>query len=132
MSNENQYKQLFHAIMKYEEEMHLKNQKRIKIGIQCLIWIPMVFLILLFLTESDKVVFLVLWIISLFVIAVYLIYVEYVDFQMQEKIAEISSGEPIEANALIGQDISDEVGKTIEAQDIKGAGTKKGRNKGKG
>ena len=64
-----QYQDLFLQLVKEEEQLHVENQKRIKAGIQCLIWIPMIFLLLLFLTESEKVIFLVLWVVSLFVLA---------------------------------------------------------------
>ena len=40
------------------------------------------FLILLFWTDSNKVVFLILWIVSLFALATYLILVEYVDYNL--------------------------------------------------
>ena len=40
--------------------------------------------------DSSKIIFLVLWIVSLFAIAVYLIGVEYVDYKLQEKMNEIS------------------------------------------
>ena len=105
MATDERFEELFHTIMQYEKEIHRQNQKRIRIGIKCLFWIPMIFLFLLFITDSERVIFLVLWIVSLFVIAVYLIYVEYVDYKMQEKIAEISNQEVKEANVLIGQDM---------------------------
>ncbi len=80
------YRQMFQELVLEEQQLHTENQKRIKAGIQCLIWIPMLFLILLFLTESEKVIFLVLWIVSLFLTASYLIYVEYTDFKAQERL----------------------------------------------
>ena len=49
------------------------------------------FLVLLMIVpDSSKIIFLVLWIVSLFAIAVYLIGVEYVDYKLQEKMNEIS------------------------------------------
>ena len=50
----------------------------------------MIFLALLFITDSSKPIFLVLWIVSLFVLAVYLIMVEYADYNLQEKMNEIN------------------------------------------
>ncbi len=50
----------------------------------------MIFLFLLFWTESNKVVFLILWIVSLFLLAAYLILVEYMDYNLQEKLSEIN------------------------------------------
>lgn len=114
MSEDARFEELFHAIMEYEKEAHKKNQKRIKIGIHCLIWIPLIFLALLFATDSSKVIFLVLWIASLFVIASYLIYVEYSDFKMQERITTISNRELDDVNVLIGQDL-DEIERSVIA-----------------
>lgn len=100
-----QYQSLFQQLIKEEEQMHIENQKRIKSGIQCLIWIPMIFLVLLFLTESEKVIFLVLWVVSLFIIASYLIYIEYIDFQAQERLHRYIDQEYISQSGLIGADI---------------------------
>ncbi len=85
-NEESCYRQMFQELVLEEQQLHTDNQKRIKAGIQCLIWIPMLFLILLFLTEGEKVIFLVLWIVSLFITAGYLIYVEYADFKAQERL----------------------------------------------
>lgn len=103
MSVEDKYEQMYHRIMKYEDEIHKANQKRIKAGIKCLIFVPLIFLFLLFVTDSDKVIFLVLWIVSLFIIAIYLIYVEYSDFLLQEEIGKLADQER-EIEGLIGSE----------------------------
>lgn len=61
----------------------------------------MIFLFLLFWTESNKVVFLILWIVSLFLLAAYLILVEYMDYNLQEKLSEIND-EGTRVDSLIG------------------------------
>lgn len=99
------YRQLFQKLVEEEEQLHVENQKRIKIGIQCLIWIPMIFMVLLFLTEGEKVIFLILWIASLFMIASYLIYVEYIDFKAQERLHGYQDNEDASNSNLIGSDI---------------------------
>jgi hypothetical protein len=71
-------------VMDYREENHRKNRRRIQIGLRCLYIIPAIFLFLLLVTGSSKIIFLVLWIISLFALAVYLITVEYLDYKLQE------------------------------------------------
>ena len=88
----------FDKIVEYEEKIHKKNQNRIKYGIRLIIIIPMIFLFVMFKLESSKVVFLVLWIVSLFGIAAYLISVEYMDYQLQIKLSEfgIREDKPIE------------------------------------
>lgn len=102
----NHYRQLFQQLVEEEERLHADNQKRIKAGIHCLIWIPMIFMVLLFLTESEKVIFLILWIASLFLIAAYLIYVEYLDFKAQERLCGYRENEGAGLNSnLIGSDM---------------------------
>ncbi len=72
----------------YEKE-HNGNKRKLKYGIYCLFGVPMVFLVMLFIIESSKLVFLVLWIASLFLISAYLIGIEYSDFRLQENFADI-------------------------------------------
>ena len=84
-------REMYDKLVGYEKTIHEKNQKRIKIGLRCIYIIPLFFLVLLMIVpDSSKIIFLVLWIVSLFVIAVYLIGVEYVDYKLQEKMNEIS------------------------------------------
>ena len=51
--------------------------------------IPIIFLILLFVVNSSKVIFLVMWIASLFIISGYLIAIEYKDYNMTENLKGI-------------------------------------------
>ena len=84
-------REMYDKLVGYEKTIHEQNQKRIKIGLRCIYIIPLFFLVLLLIVpDSSKVIFLVLWIVSLFAIAVYLIGVEYVDYKLQEKMNEIS------------------------------------------
>lgn len=106
MEKKEKYEQMYEMLVDYERKIHEKNQKRIKIGLKCIFIIPLIFLILLFWTESNKVVFLILWIVSLFLIAVYLIAVEYMDYNLQEKLKELSEEEGEgEVDALIGKEL---------------------------
>lgn len=84
-------REMYGKLVGYEKTIHEQNQKRIKIGLRCIYIIPLFFLVLLMIVpDSSKIIFLVLWIVSLFAIAVYLIGVEYVDYKLQEKMNEIS------------------------------------------
>ncbi len=91
--DEKQFKQMYEKLMSYENMIHERNQRRIRIGLRCIYIIPLIFLILLFVTDSSKIVFLVLWIASLFGIAIYLVGVEYIDYTLQEKMNEVSGRE---------------------------------------
>lgn len=103
---EKDYERMYDILAQYENEMHEKNQKKLKIGLRCIWIIPLIFLCLLFLTDTSKVVFLILWIASLFGIAVYLILVEYADYKLQEKLGEISGRKDKEVQALLAPDLA--------------------------
>lgn len=91
LSEDKKLREMYDKLVGYEKTIHERNQKRIKIGLRCIYIIPLFFLVLLMIVpDSSKIIFLVLWIVSLFAIAVYLIGVEYVDYKLQEKMNEIS------------------------------------------
>ena len=73
----------------YYEKEHKGNKDRIKYGIIAMLIIPIIFLILLFVVNSSKVIFLVMWIASLFIISGYLIAIEYKDYNMTENLKGI-------------------------------------------
>lgn len=110
--NYEKYEKMYEKLMGYEQRIHESNQKRIRIGLKCIFIIPLIFLILLFWTSSNKVVFLILWIVSLFGIATYLIAVEYTDYNLQEKMNELREEEG-EVDTLLGKDF-DEMGDNIK------------------
>lgn len=88
MSND-KYRKAYNMVIEYEKEAHRKNQKRIAVGLKLIIIIPLIFLALLFFTGSSKVIFLILWIVSLFILAAYLITVEYMDYNLMERMAKL-------------------------------------------
>lgn len=91
----------YEKILQYQQGLHEKNQKRIKVGIKLVILIPLIFLLVMFKLESSKVVFLVLWIVSLFIISVYLIGVEYMDYEMQVRLGDWGISEDKEIKNLL-------------------------------
>lgn len=103
MDKKEKYEVMYKKIVSYEQEVHEKNQKRIRIGLKCILVIPLIFLFFLFWTDSNKVVFLILWIVSLFLLAAYLIVVEYMDFYLQEQLNEWK-GEDKEVDTLLGKE----------------------------
>lgn len=92
-------------LVAYYAAIHEKNRKRIKTGIICMFVIPVVFLILLFTMQSSKIVYLVLWIASLFILCGYLIAVEYSDYSLQEKLEALGVDEHGVDGSLIGPDV---------------------------
>lgn len=104
MSND-KYRKAYNMVIEYEKEAHRKNQKRIAVGLKLIIIIPLIFLALLFFTGSSKVIFLILWIISLFILAAYLITVEYMDYNLMERMAKLrGQDDDMENYDLIGND----------------------------
>lgn len=102
--NLSQYEDMYNKLSDYEENIHKKNQKRIRIGLRCVVIIPLFFMFLLFLTNSNKVIFLILWIVSLFAISAYLIFVEYTDYQLQEKMNLVANRDK-EVSHLLSEDV---------------------------
>ena len=80
-------------VLAFRDNAPAANVKKLKAGIKCIFTVPACFLILLFLTGSSKIIFLVLWIASLFIIAAYLIHVEYSDYKVQEMVNSLQDTE---------------------------------------
>ena len=85
MENEKELREAIEKVQEFREKEHKKNQRRIRNGLRSIFIVPAVFLFLLFISDftgTSKLVMLVLWIASLFLIAAYLIVIEYVDFKI--------------------------------------------------
>ena len=91
--DEKKYSQLYQALLQEVLQFHNGNQRRIRKGMLSLLLVPLVFLVLLFLSEGSRVIFLLLWIVSMFGIAAYLIAVDYIDYEMQNKVKKITKKE---------------------------------------
>lgn len=95
---------LYEMVMDFEKKSHEKNQKRIRIGLRCLYIIPAIFLFLLMVMKSSKIIFLALWIVSLFILAVYLIVVEYMDYNLQNHVNKLEGKKNGKVDSLIEMD----------------------------
>ena len=109
MENQNdKYEIMYQEFVEYQRSVHEKNQKKIRVGLKVNILLPLVFLVISFLTNGSKLIFLILWIVSLFGIAFYLLYIEFTDFKMQEKMRDVGLlGEESEQEALIGAEVTE-------------------------
>lgn len=107
MSEKKEYREMVDGFVKYQQDLHVKNQKKISVGLKINILLPLVFLLLCFFTDGSKLIFLILWIISLFGIAFYLMYVEFTDYKVMAKMKEFGmiSDEHAENQNLIGENI---------------------------
>lgn len=88
-----QYEKKYNELMDSLQQMHEKNAQRTKIALRSLLIVPAIFLIMLFFTNSSKTIFLVLWIVSMFIIASVLIVIEYQDFTLLKMIAKAEDGD---------------------------------------
>lgn len=86
-------KDIMEKVLEFRDKAHADNVRKIKAGIKCIFTVPACFLILLFFTGSSKIIFLVLWIASLFIIAAYLIHMEYSDYKIQEMVNSLQDSE---------------------------------------
>ena len=106
--NENkEYAKAFQELLEVQKREHEKNKSRIKWGLRCVILVPMIFLILMFTMDSSQSVYLVLWIVSMFIISGYLIYVEYMDFEIQKTLIKAGISED-EVDQLLPENIIEE------------------------
>lgn len=99
------YEKIYEQVKNYEAQLHEKNQKKIRMGFKVNIILPLVFLFLCFIIPGTKFLFLMLWIISLFGIAFYLLYVEYTDYKVLNKMKEFGVIDDDLDRNLMGDDI---------------------------
>lgn len=101
----NQKEEMYDKFFDIQEKVHIENQKKIRVGLKVNIFLPLVFLLISFISNRSKLVFLLLWIISLFGISFYLLYIEYMDFKLQARLKEFGIILEDENKALIGHEV---------------------------
>ena len=69
----------YHDLTSYAQKVHEKKKKRVKASGIVLIVLPVVLGLIRWMTDSDKIVFLVIWVNCMFAISAYLVSIEYVD-----------------------------------------------------
>ncbi len=77
-------------ITAFAENMHAKNQHKKKVCLRCMMIIPLVFMVLMFTMDTAKVVYLLLWVISLFIFCAYLIIIDYIDDKLARKLNDLN------------------------------------------
>lgn len=119
--NDQNYEKKYNKLMASLDDMHKHNVKKMRSALRSLLIVPTIFLILLFMTNSSKTVFLVLWIASLFVIAALLISIEYQDYSLRRMMSEAEDAP--EAEELPPPELPDTAGAAAEAaeEEIKAA-----------
>ena len=90
MSTERDYQELYDRLLEEVGALHRANQRRIRSGMWTLLAVTVGLMLLMFLAGGNKVFTLVLWIVSMFGVAAYLIAVEYMDYELQKKLRTIT------------------------------------------
>lgn len=93
MNERDKYHQLYDRLLDEVKLLHERIKVGIRQGLKMLIIVPLLFMVVMFLTQGSKGIFLVLWIVSTFVIAAFLIALEYVDHGIQKRLEEITGME---------------------------------------
>ena len=93
MNERDKYHQLYDRLLDEVKRLHELIKIGIRQGLKMLVIVPLVFMVVMFLTQGSKGIFLVLWIVSTFVLAAFLIALEYVDHGIQKRLEEITGME---------------------------------------
>ena len=90
MSTERDYQKLYDRLLEEVGALHRANQHRLRSGLRALLAVTVGLMLLMFLADGNKVFTLMLWILSMFAVAAYLIAVEYMDYELQKKLRDIA------------------------------------------
>ena len=106
---DNKYHEMYDRLIAEFIALHQANQVRIHKGLIGMLVILALFLTLLFVTQGSKVIILLMWIISMFAIAAYLIAVEYLNHELEKKLGHITQMEhdfgPVGADVVAEENI---------------------------
>ncbi len=82
MSKERENEELYDRLLREGSTLHRNNRRRIRIGMKMLVAVTVGLMLLMFLSQGNKIFALMLWIFSMFAVAAYLIAVEYADYEL--------------------------------------------------
>lgn len=101
MSKEREYEELYDRLLREVSTLHHNNRRRIRIGMKMLVAVTVGLMLLMFLSQGNKIFSLMLWIFSMFAVAAYLIAVEYADYELQKKLEYITQMQQQSMGALL-------------------------------
>lgn len=101
MTRERDYQELYDRLLEEVSTLHRNNRRRIRVGMRMLLAVTLGLMLLMFLAEGNKVFTLMLWILSMFAVAAYLIAVEYADYELQKKLENITQMEQESLGTLL-------------------------------
>jgi len=107
----------YNNLRAYAQELHEKNKKRVRVSGIVLILLPVVLGLIRWLTDSEKILFLIVWVLCMFAVSAYLVSVEYLDHVLQKKLNELMGREEEYDSLLDGEElIPSEVKAIIKAR----------------
>ena len=92
MANGNNH-EMYDRLLEEFSSLYQANQKRIHRGLWGMIVVLVLYLTLLFITQGEKVIILLLWIMTMFALAAYLVTIEYLNHELEKKIEHITMTE---------------------------------------
>lgn len=95
----------YENLISYADELHAKNKKRIKVSGIVLVLLPVVLGLVRWLTDSDKILFLLIWVLCMFALAAYLVSIEYLDHVLHEKLNWMTGEEKEQESLIDGQEL---------------------------
>lgn len=101
MTRERDYQELYDRLLEEVSTLHQNNRRRIRVGMRMLLAVTLGLMLLMFLAGGNKVFTLMLWILSMFAVAAYLIAVEYADYELQKKLENITQMEQESLGTLL-------------------------------
>ena len=101
MARKSNTDKLYAKLLIFAEELHMGNKRRIRNGFISLAVLPVLLIIIRLLTDSSRVVFLLIWILTMFVASAFLIFVAYIDRQLQDTLNELAESEKKEFDSLL-------------------------------
>lgn len=84
----------YEKLLPFAEKSHEQNQRRMHAGVVWLFVLPVLLYIIRNMTDSSKIAFLIFWIIGMFVISAFLVFVAYMDDELQKNLNELHSAVP--------------------------------------
>lgn len=87
------YEELYNRLLERGITLHENNKKRIRTGLIFLIVFTVLMILIRLITDSDRVVFMILWVVGMFVASIYLISVEYIDDSIRKTLEDVSERE---------------------------------------
>ncbi len=101
---DSRYEQFYSDVLLLVNNLHEKNKLRARVCIGIIIALPFILGLIRWMTGSDKVVFLLIWVIFTMLTAITLISIEYYDHVMQKKLNELSERDEHFDKLLIDQE----------------------------